>query len=93
MKQEVHLDRPFYTSSSSTWATFERGDWASYTTAQHVWKICQRFPATLELVLYGMLIAILLALPLGIAAAIGTGSTTWRVLSVLGVSVPISGSG
>jgi peptide/nickel transport system permease protein len=65
----------------------------SYTTAQDVSKdLKQRFPATFELVTYGMLFAVLVAIPLGIAAAIK--KDTWidsvvRAVSVLGVSMPI----
>lgn len=65
----------------------------SYQTNQPVTKdLRQKFPASLELVLYAMTLAVLLALPLGIVSAVKRG--TWidhiaRVLAVLGVSVPI----
>jgi peptide/nickel transport system permease protein len=65
----------------------------SYTTAQDVSKdLRQRFPASFELVTYGMLLAVLFAVPLGIAAAIRKDSWTdhgARILSVAGVSMPI----
>jgi peptide/nickel transport system permease protein len=52
----------------------------------------QRFPASFELVFFGMLLGVGLAIPLGILSAVKRG--TWfdhvsRVLAVLGVSVPI----
>lgn len=69
----------------------EMGD--SFYTGQPVRKDLQkRFPATLELVIYGMLLAIVLAVPLGILSAVKHGTLIdhiSRVIAVLGVSVPI----
>lgn len=65
----------------------------SYTTAQPVAQdLWERMPVSLELTTLGMLLAIGLALPLGIASAVA--KDTWidqlgRVLSVIGVSMPI----
>lgn len=65
----------------------------SYQTNQPVTKdLGERLPASLELVLYGMLLAIGLAIPLGVISAVKRGSLVdhlARVLAVLGVSVPI----
>jgi peptide/nickel transport system permease protein len=94
MKREVHLDKPFHVQFVIYLGQLARGDLGtSYTTAQPVAQdLAERFPATLELVLYGMTLAIALALPLGIVSAVRRG--TWvdhlsRVIAVLGVSVPI----
>lgn len=94
LKHEAYLDRPFYTQFGLYVRDLADGKMGtSYTTAQDVTKdLRQRFPASLELVTYGMLLAILIALPLGVAAAIKKDS--WvdniaRVLSVAGVSMPI----
>lgn len=65
----------------------------SFTTAQEVSRdLTERFGATFELVTLSVGIAVLLAVPLGVWAAVN--KDTWkdgiaRVLSVLGVSVPI----
>lgn len=71
-----------------------RGDMGiSYQTNQPVSQdLNDRFPASLELVLFGMILGITLAIPLGIISAVKRG--TWidhvaRVIAVLGVSVPI----
>ena len=94
MKHEAYLDRPFYTQFALYLRDLANGEMGvSFTTAQDVSKdLRQRFPASFELVTYAMLIAVLIAVPLGIAAAIRKDS--WedhvaRVVSVLGVSMPI----
>src|SRR5262245_48286377 len=94
MKHEVYLDRPFYTQFALYVRDLSRGEMGvSYTTAQDVSKdLRQRFPASFELVTYGMLLAVLFAVPLGIAAAIRKDSWTdhgARVVAVAGVSMPI----
>jgi len=65
----------------------------SFFTGQPVRDDLQsRFPATMELVLYGMLLGIVLAVPLGILAATRHGTLidhVSRVIAVLGVSVPV----
>src|SRR6266511_1497783 len=94
LKHQAYLDRPFYTQFALYVRDLVHGRMGvSYTTAQDVSKdLRQRFPASFELVTYAMLIAILSAVPLGIAAAIKKDS--WidhvaRVVSVSGVSMPI----
>ena len=94
MKHAAYLDRPFYTQFALYVRDLANGKMGvSYTTAQDVSKdLRQRFPASFELVTYAMLIAVVIAVPLGIAAAIRKDS--WvdhvaRVVSVLGVSMPI----
>ncbi|HEY3183374.1 MAG TPA: ABC transporter permease [Gaiellaceae bacterium] len=94
MKHQAYLDRPFYTQFALYVRDLAHGKMGvSYTTAQDVSKdLRQRFPASFELVTYAMLLAVLMAVPLGIAAAIKKDS--WidhaaRVVSVAGVSMPI----
>jgi ABC-type dipeptide/oligopeptide/nickel transport system permease component len=94
MKHKAYLDRPFYTQFALYVRDLAHGKMGvSYTTAQDVSKdLRQRFPASFELVTYAMLVAVLLAVPLGVAAAIKKDS--WidhaaRVVSVAGVSMPI----
>jgi peptide/nickel transport system permease protein len=94
LKHQAYLDRPFYTQFALYVRDLVHGKMGvSYSTAQDVSKdLRQRFPATFELVSYAMLIAVVIAVPLGIAAAIKKDS--WvdhvaRVVSVSGVSMPI----
>lgn len=94
MKHQAYLDRPFYTQFGLYVRDLVHGKLGvSYSTAQDVSKdLKQRFPASFELVTYAMLLAVLVAVPLGIAAAVKKDS--WidhlaRVFSVSGVSMPI----
>lgn len=94
MKHAAGLDRPFYVQFVRYLGDLVHGDMGiSYETAQPVTKdLWQRFPASFELVFYGMLLAIAMAIPLGVVSAVKRG--TWvdhvsRVIAVLGVSVPI----
>jgi len=94
MKHQAYLDRPFYEQFALYLRDLAHGRMGvSYSTAQDVSKdLRQRFPASFELVTYGMLLAVLFAVPLGIAAAIRKDSwidQTARVISVSGVSMPI----
>ncbi|MBI3961473.1 MAG: ABC transporter permease [Deinococcus sp.] len=95
MKHEARLDLPIaqqfvlYVADVVT-----KGDLGvSYTTGQPVLNdLLQRFPATFELVTFGMVLAILIAVPLGAVSALrkdSLGDQVGRVLAVLGVSIPI----
>lgn len=71
-------------------ARFDLGD--SLFEKQSVWDLLvNRFPATLQLALAGLLVAILLAFPLGVLAAVRA-NTGWdrsaMIFSLLGVSIP-----
>jgi peptide/nickel transport system permease protein len=94
LKHQAYLDRPFYEQFALYLRDLAHGRMGvSYTTAQDVSKdLRQRFPASFELVTYGMFLAILFAVPLGVAAAIRKDSwidQSARVVSVSGVSMPI----
>lgn len=95
MKREARLDLPFYQQFYLYLTDLvTKGDMGtSYTTAQPVTRdLIQRFPATLELVLYGMGLAVALAVPLGVLSALQKDSPVdhvGRVIAVVGVSVPV----
>jgi len=95
MKREARLDLPFHQQFYLYLLDLvTKGDMGtSYTTAQPVARdLLQRFPATLELVLYGMGLAVALAIPLGILSALHKDSPidhAGRVIAVVGVSVPV----
>lgn len=65
----------------------------SFFTGQPVRSdLSNRFAATFELVLYGMALAILIAIPIGVLSAVKRDTVVdhlGRIVSVLGVSVPI----
>lgn len=94
LKHEAYLDRPVHEQFGLYLRDLADGKMGtSYTTAQDVSQdLRERFPATLELVTYGMLFAVAAGVTLGIAAALKRDS--WidhiaRVVSVSGVSMPI----
>ncbi|HEY7035565.1 MAG TPA: ABC transporter permease [Thermomicrobiales bacterium] len=94
LRHEARLDRPVYVQYAYYLDDLAHGNFGdSFYTGQSVKSdLKSRFPATLELVLYGMLLAIVLAIPLGMISALKRGAPVdhvSRVLSVLGVSVPI----
>lgn len=87
------LDKPILEQYFIYLGGLVRGDLGqSWTTSNPVTvDIAQRFPATLELSLVALLLALLVALPLGIAAALHPGGGAYRVaqaLAVGGVAVP-----
>lgn len=87
------LDRPIPVQYALYISDLVRGDWGrAWTTSNPVLEdIAQRFPATLELSLAALLTALLVALPLGIAAARRPGSAFDRLASAVstaGASVP-----
>ena len=94
MMAEARLDLPFYEQFYLYLVDLMQGDMGvSYTTAQPVsTDLWERFPATFELVTVALILAIGLAIPIGVFSAIY--KDRWpdhlgRVVSVMGVSMPI----
>jgi ABC-type dipeptide/oligopeptide/nickel transport system permease component len=94
MRREAGLLDPFYVQFYHYIGDLIHGQMGtSYQTAQPVTKDLEdRFPASFELVFYGMFVAVVLAIPLGVLSAVKRG--TWfdhsaRVFAVIGVSAPI----
>lgn len=92
--REHGLDQPYHIQFVRYLGGLVRGDLGtSFLTSRPVVDdLRQRFPATLELTVCAMTIAVLAAVPLGVASAVWKDS--WvdhlgRVLSVIGVSVPV----
>ncbi len=98
VKAKLGLDRPLPQQFVSYVEGLAAGDLgASLSTGQPVLQdIRTRLPASAELTVSGLLLAILIAVPLGIIAAVRQGS--WadhlcRVLATAGVSLPVFFSG
>ncbi|WP_431281849.1 ABC transporter permease [Humitalea sp. 24SJ18S-53] len=94
IKRELGLDRPLLEQFGNYVQALARGDLGmSLTTGQPVLKdIVARLPASAELTLAGLLIAMGIAIPLGIVAAVKQGS--WadhacRIIVTAGVSLPV----
>src|SRR5687768_18515857 len=93
LRQKLGLDRPLVEQYGSFLRDVLRGDLGtSLRTSQPVTTmIAERMPATFELALAAMAFAILLAMPLGMAAAVwrGTGiDHAAMTLALMGISIP-----
>lgn len=93
LRQRLGLDRPLLVQYSSYLTGLVRGDLGvSLRNDQPVLhQILERMPATAELALASMLVAVLFALPLGIIAAVRRGTFIdfgAMTLALIGISIP-----
>src|SRR5262249_40421352 len=94
IRVKLGLDQPLIVQFGRYVNDLARGDLGnSLTTGQPVGReIRTRLPASAELTLLGLLASILIAVPLGIAAATHPGSLidhACRVIATAGVSLPV----
>ncbi len=94
IKAALGLDQPLHVQFVRYISDLVRGDLGqSLTTGQPVLKdLLSRLPASAELTLFGLTMAVLIALPLGILAAVRQGSIVdhiCRVVTTAGVSLPV----
>ena len=94
IRAELGLDQPLWVQFLHYVGDLFRGDLgSSLNTGQPVLReIAERLPASAELTLLALLLAVLVAVPLGILAALRQGS--WidhlcRILTTAGVSLPV----
>jgi len=93
MRHALHLDEPVLLQYGHYLQGLVAGDWGASIIDQRdvLTRILERLPATAELAVVSLLIAIFLALPLGYWAArhAGEKQDTWAMgFSLLGVSIP-----
>jgi peptide/nickel transport system permease protein len=93
LRHDLGLDRPLLVQYGAFLGGLVRGDLGnSLKSGEPVLSIiADRFPATLELALASMLVALLVSLPLGVVAALHRDRAVdhgARLLALLGVSVP-----
>jgi len=93
VRRELGLDQPVAIQYLRWLGGAVRGDLGdSLDTGQPVWdEIMARLPATLELALAGLTVGVLIAVPIGVLAAVWQGS--WldqisRALALLGAAIP-----
>jgi ABC-type dipeptide/oligopeptide/nickel transport system permease component len=94
VRKSLGLDRPLPEQFFRYVGDLARGNFGnSLSTGQPVaTEITSRLPASAELTLVGLIVSILIAVPLGIFAAIRQGSWvdhTCRVVATAGVSLPV----
>jgi peptide/nickel transport system permease protein len=93
LRQRLGLDRPLYVQYAAFLRGAVTGDLGrSLRTGQSVTgAIAERMPATIELAFAAMLFAVLVAVPLGIVAAVRAGTAVDHgatTLSLIGISLP-----
>ena len=93
LKQKLGLDLPLSQQYVNYWQGLMRGDFgSSLVSSEAVFeKIMSRYPATIELALAGLVVAILIAIPLGVTAGSHKGKlidNLASVISLLGISTP-----
>ncbi len=94
LKRQLGLDLPLTRQYLNYWSGLLQGDLgvSLINPADRVFeKILARYPATIELALAGLLVAITLAIPLGVTAGRNQGRWLDNVVSVvalLGISLP-----
>jgi ABC-type dipeptide/oligopeptide/nickel transport system permease component len=93
IRHQIGLDLPLHTQYIRYWAGVLRGDLGAsirmHDSVSHL--IAQRYPYTMALTVAALGIALILALPAGIVAAVRRGRRTDQLLSVVslfGLSVP-----
>jgi peptide/nickel transport system permease protein len=93
LRERLGLDRPLYAQYGAFLKGLSRADLGvSLRTNQSVAReIAARMPATLQLAVAAMCLAVLVAIPLGIIAAVGAGTSVdyaATTLALLGISIP-----
>jgi peptide/nickel transport system permease protein len=93
MRHQMGLDRPLFTQYLSYLGGLAVGDLGESTSYRRPVSqlIVERFPATIELAAAGMLVAILIAFPLGIIAGSNPGGAAdlgAMGFAIVGISVP-----
>lgn len=93
LRHKLGLDLPLSEQYVNYWKGLLRGDLgASLVNGEDVFeRILGRYPATIQLAFAGLVVAILIAIPLGVTA--GSNQGTWidniaSVVSLLGISTP-----
>lgn len=93
LRHELGLDKPLSAQYTDYWKDLLKGDLGqSPVTRKSVsGRIAERYPATIELALASLLVALVIAIPLGVTSAVRRGSFTDGVASIValaGVSLP-----
>lgn len=94
VRAKLGLDKPLPEQFAAYVGDLAHGDLGqSLTTGQPVLSdLATRLPASAELTLFGLVLALLIAIPLGVAAAVRQGSWvdhTCRIIATAGVSLPV----
>ena len=94
LRRALGLDEPLWRQYLSWLTAFARGDWGySFSDGRPVVeRVLERLPATLELTLTSLVVALLLTFPVGVFAAVTRGRWFDRVTTAIafaGISLPV----
>ena len=94
LRRALGLDEPLWRQYLSWLTAFARGDWGySFSDGRPVVeRVLERLPATLELTLTSLVVALLLTFPVGVFAAVTRGRWFDRATTALafaGISLPV----
>jgi peptide/nickel transport system permease protein len=94
LRHALGLDRPLWAQYASWLAAFVRGDWGySFSDGRPVAeRVLERLPASLELVATSLVVAFVLAIPVGILSAARRAGWFDRIAttaSFLGIALPV----
>jgi peptide/nickel transport system permease protein len=93
LRQSLGLDRPLVEQYLSWLGSFVRGDWGfSFTDGRPVvTRLLERIPATLELVVVSLILALLASIPVAVWTAVRRGAVVDRLtngLTLAAISLP-----
>ena len=93
LRRALGLDEPLWRQYFSWLTAFARGDWGySFSDGRPVVeRVLERLPATLELTVTSLIVALLLTFPIGVVAAVTRGRWFDRVTTAIafaGISLP-----
>ena len=94
MRKQMGLDQPLPVQLWTYFGNVLHGDLGISTSTSHpvLQDLLQRLPATAELSLYSLVLALLVSIPIGVAAAVNRGTWVDRAvqqLAILGASTPL----
>jgi len=93
LQHELKLDEPLMTQYVDYWKGMFHGDLGRnpITNQSVAERIAERYPATIELALAALFVAILISIPLGVTSAVNHGKwidSVSSVVALLGISLP-----
>src|ERR1700749_3837358 len=94
VRKQLGLDKPLIVQFGNYVSELAHGNLGNSLTTGHpvATEIRNRLPASAELTLFGLILSMIIAVPLGILAAVKQGSWidhTCRVVATAGVSLPV----
>src|SRR5258705_2645470 len=93
LQHELKLDEPLMSQYVDYWKGMLHGDFGRnpVTNQSVAERIAERYPATIELALAALFVAVLISIPLGVTSAVNHGKwidSVSSVVALLGISLP-----